>query len=283
VVLPDALLKLEELRGAALAGEPSAEVNDKAGSVLDFVAQALVNDAGEKADDLCKDVENLLTRARAAAGVSLEELETNCREVNAEATKVRQAFTDVSEATPGLAKIKHRLQHICDEAALSIDITEHAKKQLTKTQAWSCFKGKVKSNEWFNSWAQFLELLRRALTRAVLEAKARREEEARRLEACRLADEEAKRLRPPLSDVNEFPRCDNMCEKCFQELAPLAEFCRCCGAKRPEPATSKANQSSKSKAKGVLLDDNAKADQIDWNKIKELQARAANMSANKEN
>merc|ERR1719424_1756321 len=95
VVLPDALLKLEELRGVTMAAECSADVNDKAGSVLDFVAQALVNDAGEKEDDLCKDVENLLAKARAAAGVSLEDTETSCREVGAEATKVRQALNDV--------------------------------------------------------------------------------------------------------------------------------------------------------------------------------------------
>jgi len=284
VVLPDALLKLEELRGATMAAECSADVNDKAGSVLDFVAQALVNDAGEKEDDLCKDVENLLAKARAAAGVSLEDTETSCREVGAEATKVRQALNDVPPS-PGLAKMTLAIDRICEEAALAIDLSQHAKKQLTKTQMWSCCKGKVKSNEWFNNWAQFLELLRRALARAVLEAKARREEEACRLEACRLADEEARRLRPPLSDVNstEFPRCDNLCEKCSQELAPLAEFCRCCGARRPEPATSKVSHSSKSKAKGVLIDDDARCDKIDWGKIHELQARAASMSDDKEN
>lgn len=208
VVLPESLLKLEELRGNSPAHpDASADSGDNvAFSVLDFVVQALVDEAGsgllkeralEVEGELLKEAENLLLKARSAASVSLEETEANCRQINTEATKAKQGLSEIP-ASPGAIAVTERVDRICKEATLAVEISQKAKEQLAKAQKWSCCKEGVKSCDWFANWVHFLELLPRAFARA-REAKARRlvqEEEQRRRER------EIQARRPPLAAVN---------------------------------------------------------------------------------
>jgi len=277
VVLPEALLKLEELRGGTTA-DPSGDGGDKEKSglsVLDFVAQALVNEEGANEDDLRMEAERLLANARAASSVSLEETEASCRKISAEATKVRQAVGEVP-TSPGLARMIQRVDSICKEATLANEIARKAKEQLAKTQLWSCCKGVVKSDTWFTSWTQLLELLPRALVRAQ-QAKAKRlvqEEAEREAERQRLLLE-----RPPLSDVNSMfppPAAEDPAKKRARDLQAtcLSLVHKLSPSKDAimTPDGSQKQASRTSRANKVARDDEARIDNIDWSKVNQHNA-----------
>merc|ERR1719362_1748701 len=96
VVLPDSLLKLDELRG--IVEDPASE-NGRAPSLLDFVVQALVDDAGiQRFKELGPEVDELRTKARAAQTVSLEEAEKNCNAICAAVAKAQRGLPDVCGA-----------------------------------------------------------------------------------------------------------------------------------------------------------------------------------------
>merc|ERR1740133_346887 len=101
-----------------------------------------------------------------------------------------------------------RVGAICKEAALAVEIAQKAKDGLAKAQLWSCTKGKVKSDTWFEGWVQFLDLLPRALARAS-EAKVLRlaalAEAAQQEEAARQQMQMQKQRPPPLAERNGFP------------------------------------------------------------------------------
>jgi hypothetical protein len=277
VVLPESLLKMEELRGGSLTDSVEDRLDkDKAGgSLLDFVAQAIVNEKGSNIGDLQKDAENLLAKARAAAGVALEETHSSCRQVNAEATKALEALREVPVSScPGVSRMMQRVERVYEEAVLAVDIAQKAQDQLAKAQTWSCCKSKVKSNEWFSSWVQFLELLPRALARAQ-EAKVRAEAAAHlaRQEPEPALEEQVQRS--PLSDVNvEDPGKRRHREIC-SALAPMVHAALAPTKKSPKKsvpeAVLQAQPEASSRGRSKVQDDDARIDDIDWSKLNQMR------------
>lgn len=314
VVLPESLLKLEELRGCAPSDDGGDAEKDKGPSALDFVAQALVDQEGVKEGQYLREVESLLAKARAAASVSLEETQTNCRQVNAEASEARKGLADLQvpdvPLSPGMARMVERVGTICEEASLAVCIAEKAKDQLAKAQAWSSCKGKVNSNDWFASWVQLLELLPRALGRAE-EAKVRR---LALEEAARLAQEEAAaaeaarkaRERPPLAETNEdplrrrFQENLEMVKSALEKKSPAKspgvkkspakspEVLRDLGVPRhyPKENFTEASQNRSSNLGGrsgpKVRDDEAKMDSIDWDAVNKLSEQQGLLQENQQ-
>jgi len=287
VVLPESLLKLDELRGLPPAGTSASDGGADGGerlggSVLDFIAQAIVNEEG--ADNLQQKAESLLAKTKMASAVSLEESEASFRQLHDEATKTQQALSEVPDS-PGITKITGRVNLICEEINCGLQLSRDVKADLAKTQQWSCCKGTVKSDDWFATWAQFLELLSRALGRAQ-EAKARFQEEKKRAAQEEMAtaakeplhvaaskqtdanssDVKAKESsnigggsRPPLHAVSPAANMDT--------IGANAEVCGL-GAQQPDtigddrkPGSSMISNSkakARSNSRGCLLDDDAK-------------------------
>lgn len=170
VVLPESLLKLDELRGIGeshqdSSGEGRVEGN-RGPSLLDFVAQALVNEAvAGQHKELLSEAEALLAKARAAQKVSLEDAEASCNQVCAIAARARHGLSDLP-LTKGVSHLVARVRLICDEADVAATLVKGAKEELSITQTWSSAKGKVKGDAWFAGWTQFLEQFAAALARA---------------------------------------------------------------------------------------------------------------------
>mmetsp|Transcript_43804 Transcript_43804/g.91134 ORF Transcript_43804/g.91134 Transcript_43804/m.91134 type:complete len:577 (+) Transcript_43804:62-1792(+) len=166
VVLPDSFLKLEELRGASPA-EDSIEGGGRSPSLLDFVAQAVVNEVGaRRPKELVAEVEAILQKASAARTVSLEEAESSCQQVCAAATRAWQALGELPVGAAGIKLMSERVRSICEEANTVAGFVKLAKEELSSTQRWSSAKGKSEGDKWFTGWAQFLESLAAALGRA---------------------------------------------------------------------------------------------------------------------
>lgn len=187
VVLPEALLKLDELRGVVNESEdaiPIGEGSSRGPSVLDFITQALVdassrnhigNPAGKPnattaaicLERLREEAEWLLKKARGAQSVPLEEAENNCRKLSTEARSTQQRLSDVREKSAGCSRMADKVRKICDEAKRASDEILTAKEELKRTLAWSSVRdSKVKSSDWFGQWGQFLDQLLRSLGRA---------------------------------------------------------------------------------------------------------------------
>jgi len=168
VVLPDSLLKLDELRGIQDSSE-NGEVHGR--SILDFVTQALVDDSSKNLskslDSIRIDVEKLLAKVRCAQAVSLEEGESTCRKLCTQAQRAQQDLSQVQNRTSSCNYLAERVRKVVDEANAALKLVLTAKEEISKTQAWASVKEiKVKSSEWFGLWAQFLEQFLRALGRA---------------------------------------------------------------------------------------------------------------------
>lgn len=172
VVLPDALLKLDELRGSNDVEEAAAD-GTKGPSLLDFVAEALVLEAATKSLDrrcqtkLRAEAEALRDRVRAAQGVCLQEAEVSCQKVCQAASKAQQGLAEHADVQRE-ARLASRVRHICDEANLALRLVEGAKHELQFSQEWSSAKPNTKGADWLSGWAQFLEQLAQAFGRVRL-------------------------------------------------------------------------------------------------------------------
>lgn len=161
VTLPDALLKFDELR---ISGNTVSEVRPD--TLLDFVAQAVLNESSVNQASLCADIELLLCKTRSAQTVSLEDVDASCRKISQEAAKAKQGLQEVP-ASEAVARLAESIQRVNTEAELAMVIVENARKELAKAVQWSCTKSKVvKSDEWFEAWGQLLEQVLGAFSRA---------------------------------------------------------------------------------------------------------------------
>jgi len=163
VTLPDALLKLDELRSSAPGGEDVPQ--GRPDTLLDFVAQAVVNGSAQEQASLCAAIEGLICKTRTAQTVSLEDVEANCRKISQQAAKAREGIAVVPES-PAVARLSDNVRRIHEEAEFALMLVENAKKELLKSLQWSCVKTKIKSDEWFGSWSQLLEQMLGAIGKA---------------------------------------------------------------------------------------------------------------------
>lgn len=164
VVLPDALLKLDELRTAG--GCQDCPADGRAETLLDFVAQAVVSASPQDQDSLSATMEKLISKTRAAQTVALEDVESSCRKISKETDSAMQSFKDVPES-PEVSRISGKVRRIHEEAEFAMMLADNAKKELSKTLVWSCAKTmNVKSHEWFEAWSQLLEQISGAISRA---------------------------------------------------------------------------------------------------------------------
>lgn len=162
VVLPDSLLKLDELRG--IVEDPAGE-NLRAPSLLDFLVQALVDDAGpQRFRELGPEADELRAKAQAARMVSLEESEKCCNEICATVAKAQRGLAEVA-AAPDARLLADKVNLISSEADAAAKLLASAKEELTCTQQWSCAKPRAKGDEWFAAWVQFFDQLSAALAR----------------------------------------------------------------------------------------------------------------------
>lgn len=163
LILPEALLKLDELRGNVSGGDSSVEVRGP--SLLDFVVQAIVDEGNSPEPASLRDeAEELRIKARAAQSVSLEEAERTCQKVCAEASRAWRSLGEMNAATHATC-LTDRVRQICDEAQTATRLVNGAKSELDKTQQWSSAKRQPKSEEWFRGWCQFFEQLSQSLAR----------------------------------------------------------------------------------------------------------------------
>jgi len=191
VVLPDALLKLDELRGlqevedspsSGSGNEQKPENSASRGpTLLDFVAQALADEeflAGAAEHrmplDLKAEAEALRAKALAAKSVCLDEAEANCKQICTASHRARDGLAQLStgSATQLADRVRSakdnlgdRVRHICEEAEEVVVRVRRAKEELVSTQQWSSTKGNPKGNDWFGAWAHFFEQLAAAFAR----------------------------------------------------------------------------------------------------------------------
>jgi len=225
VVLPDSLLKLNELRG--VVEDPTTE-NVRAPSLLDFLVQALVDDAGiQRFKELGPEADDLRGKARAAQMVSLEESEKCCNQICAAVSKAQRGLPEVCGA-PDAKLLAEKVNLIGGEADHVAKLLANAKEDLTVTQQWSCAKPKTKGDEWFGAWVQFFDQLSAALARA----------------APPRAPPAPAALRPALKEINRDPGV---------------------GMKGKVPAAGiKAGSTGQGQAvQAKLFDDNARAEDFD--------------------
>lgn len=164
VVLPDALVKMEELRGV---NSEEAAPDAKGPSLLDFVAQALVDEAAGKKSpqDLKAEADALRLKVREAQNVCLDEAEANCRMIAAQAQKAAQGLSQLSECN-NITHLALRVNNIREEAEKVSELATSGKQELEKVQQWSSAKAKTKGSDWFTAWGQFLDSLSTAFGRA---------------------------------------------------------------------------------------------------------------------
>eukprot|EP00403_Amphidinium_massartii_P023611 CAMPEP_0178390212 /NCGR_PEP_ID=MMETSP0689_2-20121128/10527_1 /TAXON_ID=160604 /ORGANISM="Amphidinium massartii, Strain CS-259" /LENGTH=556 /DNA_ID=CAMNT_0020010709 /DNA_START=21 /DNA_END=1691 /DNA_ORIENTATION=- len=166
LVLPEALLKLDELKSMnADKDSPSTAGGNQ--SALDFIAQALVDEAPHKWESLKCEVDGLLERSRAAQTVSLEESEGHLQRIRTEAQKAKQALKNLGiQEETNFARMYGQVKHADKEAEFASKLMDLAKQEFQALQKWSSLRGPVKSDDWFKCWSQFLEQLVRSVTKA---------------------------------------------------------------------------------------------------------------------
>lgn len=178
LVLPDSLLKLEELRGGSKNGGAEEPGKEQAGqNLLEFVAGALVEAEArnnEPEGQVSNAVNTMLENVRAAAGVALEEIASAVPQKIAEATRAAKAVAEL-EPTPGQQRAAAKVNQICDEANLALKLADGAHKEFERLRRWSCTKATAatKTESWFSLWVQFLEQLSRAIAKAQKERRER--------------------------------------------------------------------------------------------------------------
>lgn len=175
LVLPDSLLKLEEVRATSQSSSGGADDSQAGGqqgpSLLDFVAMALVDaevNNGEPDGQVGNSIEVLLQHIRCASGVALEEITTAVPLKIAEAQSVAQGLGDL-ERTPGQQQAAKKVHQICEEANLALKLSDGAKKEFDRLQKWCCSKTKQQSENFFGLWNTFIQQLSSAIAKAYAE------------------------------------------------------------------------------------------------------------------
>ena len=167
VVLPDGLLKLEELRGNNEADGVSGQ------SLLDFVAEAIVLEAvcqsntREQQAQLRTETWNLRESVRAAQGVCIQEAETNCQRVCLAASRAHFGLAPYLPE-PSVGSIAVKVSSICEEAQTTSQRIAAAKEDLKSTMCWLSAKPSTSPSEWLGNWVQFLDQLTSAIERVQL-------------------------------------------------------------------------------------------------------------------
>ncbi|CAE7018099.1 FH3 [Symbiodinium sp. KB8] len=189
VVLPDGLLKLEELRGNNEADGVSGQ------SLLDFVAEAIVLEAvcqsntREQQAQLRTETWNLRESVRAAQGVCIQEAETNCQRVCLAASRAHFGLAPYLPE-PSVGSIAVKVSSICEEAQTTSQRIAAAKEDLKSTMCWLSAKPSTSPSEWLGNWVQFLDQLTSAIERVQLPESLpqhfRAEDQSRQLQVVRL-------------------------------------------------------------------------------------------------
>jgi len=168
LVLPDSLLKLEELRGArplTADGNPGT-AEERGPTLLDFVAQALVDEPGaEDAKQLRAEALELRENAIAAKSVSLDEADATCKQV---CTQAERAWTSIQELPrcDSVGRIAEKVRSVREVASsLQAGILE-ARTELQNSQQWLSAKAKITTDDWLAGWSMFFEQLSEAFARA---------------------------------------------------------------------------------------------------------------------
>lgn len=171
VVLPDGLLKLDELKGQGESEGTSGQ------SLLDFVSEAIVWEevmsvrCHEKRLELHREAQDLHDALNAAKGVCLMEAETSCQKIMATARKAHGNLIQESTVMDqSVARLNLRVQRIMKEAKETSEEVAKAKGELKQQMEWFSAKANISSQDWLSSWVQFLELLAAAILRIKLPA-----------------------------------------------------------------------------------------------------------------
>lgn len=161
LVLPDALLKFEELRGAG------KDAGDTGITLLDFVAEAVAKDASKgssSTQSLRSEIDELRKRVKSAMSVSMEETESGCNQIVKEAKRVQTELQTVTPRTDCIEHIAKRVATIAEEADGTLALVIDAKSELAKAIKWCCAKS-PKNEDFLGGWSNFLEQLSRAFGR----------------------------------------------------------------------------------------------------------------------
>ena len=165
VVLPEGLLKFEELRGH--------DQEAISGSLLDFVAEAVLLEAvcqsnsRQQQAQLREEASNLRERVRAAQGTCIQEAEASCQRICLAASRAQSGLTHHLQE-PSVAQMADKVSGICEEAARTSLRVAAAKEDLKFSMGWLSAKPSTSPAEWLASWVQLLEQLTSAFDRVQL-------------------------------------------------------------------------------------------------------------------
>jgi len=164
LVLPDSLLKLEELRGVrSVAADSSTE--ERSPTLLDFVAQALVDEPGAKdPKQLRTEALELRESAIAAKSVSLDEADDSCKKVCAEAERAWSSINEIPRCAQ-VDRIAEKVANIKEQASNLKACIVEARHELLLAQQFLSAKAKVTSDDWLCGWSMFFEQLAEAFAR----------------------------------------------------------------------------------------------------------------------
>ena len=174
VVLPDGLLKLDELRG-------NSDMEGVSGpSLLDFVAEAILleavcqcnygqQQAQQLSAELCAQASDLRESVRAAQGVCMLEAEKSCQRIWLAASRAHGGLAQYLQ-DPSAAHIAVRVSEICEEVERTSQRVAAAKEDLKFTMGWLSAKPGTSPAEWLGNWVHFLDQLSSALQRVQLPA-----------------------------------------------------------------------------------------------------------------
>ena len=168
VVLPDGLLKFDELRG-------NSETGVSGQSLLDFVAEAVLLEAvrqsssRQKQAQLCEDVSKLRERVRAAQSICIQEAETSCQRICSAASRAHTGLAQYLHE-PSVSRIAVKVSGICEEADRTSQRVAAAKEELSFSMGWFSAKPNTSPSEWLGNWVQLLDQLTGAFERVQVPA-----------------------------------------------------------------------------------------------------------------
>jgi len=164
LVLPDSLLKLDELRGIRSVGADSP-TEERSPTLLDFVAQALVDEPGAKdSKQLRTEAWELRESAMAGKSVSLDEADDSCKKVCAEAERAWASINGIPRCAH-VDRIAEKVGNIKEQASHLKACIAEARNELLDAQRFLSAKAKVTSDDWLGGWSLFFEQLAEAFAR----------------------------------------------------------------------------------------------------------------------